>query len=127
MSQSDGGETEIVEPRLPETSIFDLEDYLAMQRAISDETRFRVLRLLRHSGELSATELADTLELQGNKLHYHLDELVETGLVRKRKESTADSDGLYTSYTASSIGEAILEHGISELMERESEFLSDYA
>lgn len=127
MSQSDGGETELVEPRLPETSIFDLEDYLAMQRAISDETRFRILRLLRHSGELSATELADTLDLQGNKLHYHLDELVETGLVRKRKESTADADGLYTAYSASSIGDAILEHGISELMERESEFLSDYS
>ena len=98
-----------------------------MQRAISDETRFRILRLLCHTGELSATELADTLDLRGNKLHYHLDELVETGLVRKRNESTADADGLYTSYTASSIGDGILDHGISEVMARDSEFLSDYA
>lgn len=73
---------------LPERSILSLEEYLAMQRSIGNETRFRVLNALVEVGSQSASELRDRLEIESNVLHYHLDELVDVGLVenRKRKE-----------------------------------------
>ena len=125
-TQSDTPE-QPTEPPLPETSVLTLEDYLAMQRAIGDETRFRILRTLIHNEQLSATGLRDALDVRSNKLHYHLDELVDVGLVQKRQRSSADQDGLFTYYRASSLGEAILEHGVAELMEREHEFKQTYS
>ncbi len=50
-------------PKLPENSVLDLEDYLAMQRAIGEKSRYRILaELLREVG-MSATELVDVLEI----------------------------------------------------------------
>ena len=111
---------------LPDDSVLSLSEYLSMQRAIGNETRFRLLRTLSHRGDTSATELREALELPANTLHYHLDELVDVGLVQNRKRSTADTDGLYSYYRASAMGEAILEHGVEELMRREREFLDRY-
>ena len=123
---SEAGEG-VTEPPLPETSILAVEDYLAMQRAIGDETRFRILRTLIHNGDVSASELRDVLDVRSNRLHYHLDELVDVGLVQKRTRSTADQNGLFTYYRASAMGEAIIEHGVEELIRREAEFRREYA
>lgn len=122
-----GGGVDPPERLLPEDSVLDLSDYLAMQRAIGDETRFQILRTLAANGDLSATQLRETLDVASNNLHYHLDKLVEVGLVQNRKRSEPDRDGLYSYYRASSLGEAILEHGVEELMRREREFRDRYA
>jgi DNA-binding transcriptional ArsR family regulator len=121
-----GGDVESPDPLLPEESVLTLEEYLAMQRAIGNETRYRVLRTLTHNGALSATELQDALDVASNTLHYHLDTLVDVGLVQNRKRADPDSEGLYSYYRASALGEAILEHGVEELMRREHEFLDAY-
>ncbi|WP_226013100.1 ArsR/SmtB family transcription factor [Halomicrobium salinisoli] len=105
-------------PLLPEDSVLDLADYLAMQRAIGNETRFRILRTLARNGDLSATELRETLDVEANNLHYHLDELVDVGLVQNRKRSEPDRDGLYSYYRVSPLGETMLDHGVEELLRR---------
>ncbi|WP_256686810.1 ArsR/SmtB family transcription factor [Halococcus qingdaonensis] len=113
-------------PKLPEESVLSLEEYLAMQRAIGEETRYRVLSALLAEGELSATELAEVLEIPSNRLHYHLDKLESVGLIANRKRKERGADGLYSYYAATALGEAIMTHGISELLAEERELLERY-
>lgn len=112
---------------LPEHSILSLEEYLDMQRAIGNETRFRILDRLVEGGAQSATELRDTLDIESNTLHYHLDALVDVGLVENRKRAEPDSDGLYSYYRATSLGGGILTHGVRELMREEWDLLDAYS
>lgn len=112
---------------LPEHSILSLSEYLGMQRAIGNETRFRILNLLVEEGAHSAKELQSTLDLESNTLHYHLDSLVDVGLVENRKRKEPTSDGLYSYYRATSLGEGILEHGVRELMREEWDLLDAYS
>lgn len=112
---------------LPEHSILPLEVYLEMQRAIGNEHRFRILNTLVEAGSMSATELRESLEVRGNTLHYHLEELIDVGLVENRKRREPDARGLYSYYRASAMGEAILEHGIRELLRREWESLETHS
>ncbi|MFU8867458.1 winged helix-turn-helix domain-containing protein [Natronococcus sp.] len=114
------------EALLPEHSVLSLEEYLAMQRSIGNETRFRVLNALVEDGGQSASELRDRLDVQSNVLHYHLDELVAVGLVENRKRKEPDTDGLYSYYRATSLGEGILQHGVRELIAREWDSLEEY-
>lgn len=122
-------DAEAIDPEdlLPEHSVLKLEEYLAMQDAIGNETRFRVLYALKQQGEMSANQLKEALGMQPNNLHYHLDKLCDVGLVQNRKRKTPDSDGLYSYYVASGMGKAILEHGVEELMQREHEFKDRYS
>ena len=111
---------------LPEHSLLSLEEYLDMQRAIGNETRFRILDLLVDTGAHSAKELQTALDIESNTLHYHLDTLVDVGLVENRKRKEPSSDGLYSYYRATSLGEGILEHGVRELMREEWDLLEAY-
>jgi DNA-binding HxlR family transcriptional regulator len=104
---------------LPEHSLLSLEEYLDMQRAIGNEIRFRVLTHLVDEGDHSAKELRTALDIESNTLHYHLDTLVDVGLVENRKRKAPTSDGLFPSYRATSPGEGILHSGVRELMREE--------
>lgn len=114
------------EPPLPEDSGLTLEEYLAMQQAIGHPTRFRLLRVLVVNDNLSASELKTAVDVEASNFHYHLDELVDVGLVDKRQRRTGDSQGFYTYYRPTGMGRGILEHGIEELMRREQEFNDAY-
>ncbi|WP_335998540.1 ArsR/SmtB family transcription factor [Halorientalis halophila] len=130
MSESDAGRREDERKAtvaLPEHSLLDLDDYLAMQRAIGNEHRFRILSLLVDEGARSATELTSALDVASNTLHYHLDELVDVGLVANRKRNEPDSDGLYSYYEATAMGESILEHGVRELIREEWDVAERYS
>lgn len=130
MSGNDRHQTEEVrkpEPPLPEDSGLTLEEYLAMQQAIGHPTRFRILRTLVANTELSAADLKAAVDIESHNFHYHLDELVDVGLVDKRKRRTADSQGFFTYYRPTAIGRGILEHGVEELMRREREFNDAYS
>lgn len=111
---------------LPEQSLLSLEEYLEMQRAVGNETRFRILDLLVAAGSHSATELQSALDIESNTLHYHLDVLVDVGLVENRKRKEPSSDGLYSYYRATSLGEGILDRGVRELMREEWDLLETY-
>ena len=111
---------------LPEDSVLTFEEYMAMQRAIGQATRFRLLHVLTTRGEQSPKELSDTLDLTGNTLHHHLNTLVDVGLVEKRARKEADSRGLFTYDRATAFGEGILEHGVESLLRKEAEYREAY-
>jgi ArsR family transcriptional regulator len=128
MSETDStDEVRQPEPPLPEESGLTLAEYLAMQQAIGHPTRFRILRTLVANDELSATELKNAVDVASHNVHYHLDELVDAGLVDRRQRRTADSQGFYTYYRPTAMGTGILEQGVEELMRREREFDGAYS
>lgn len=112
---------------LPDQSLLDLQDYLDMQSALGNETRFRILYLLKEEGDKSAKELRTELGVAGNTLHYHLDELVDVGLVENRLQNEPEEDGVYSYYRASALGVGLLEEGIEELIRRDWESLERYS
>jgi len=122
----DGGTPPNPADILPEGSILTFEEYMAMQRAVGNETRFRVLYRLKRDGAMSAQERREALDLPGNTLHHHLDTLVDVGLVENRKRKEPTSDGLYSYYRATALGEALLDHGVEELLRREQVFADAY-
>ena len=111
---------------LPEDSVLTLEEYLDMHAAVGNRTRYAVLYRLVHGGELSPTELADALDIDDSTLHYHLNELVDVGLVEKRKRTERGQDGTYTYYRATVFGEVTLTDGVDELIRGEREFAPMY-
>lgn len=122
-----GKEVREPEPLLPDDSGLTLQEYLAMQRAIGHQTRFRILRTLVANDELSTAELKTAVNVESHNFHYHLDELVDAGLIDKRQRQTADSQGFYTYYRPTAMGRGILKHGVEELMRREREFNDTYS
>jgi len=98
-----------------------------MQRAIGHPTRFRILRTLVANDDLSASDLGAAVDVESHNFHYHLDELVDVGLVDRRQRRTADSQGFFTYYRPTAMGRGILEHGVEELMGREREFDDAYS
>ncbi|WP_199243397.1 hypothetical protein [Halopenitus persicus] len=57
----------------------------------------------------------------------HLDALIDVGLVENRKRKQPDTEGLYSYYRVTSLGEGILEHGVRELMREEWDLLDAYS
>ncbi len=111
---------------LPEESVLSLDEYLDMQAAVGNRTRFEIVYRLSHADELTPTELGETMDVDDSTLHYHLGELRDVGLVEKRVSTERDSDGLYTYYRATILGDVLLEHGIEELLHREWDFSQAY-
>ncbi|MBV0901977.1 winged helix-turn-helix domain-containing protein [Haloarcula salina] len=107
---------------LPDDSVLSLDEYLAMHAAVGHRTRYEVLYRLVHGGEMSPTELAAAMEIDDSTLHYHLNELVDVGLVEKRQRTERDRDGLYTYYRATVFGEVTLSDGVDELIRGERAF-----
>ncbi|WP_181684973.1 ArsR/SmtB family transcription factor [Halorhabdus salina] len=111
---------------LPEDSVLTLEEYLDMHAAVGHRTRFEILYRLVYGGEMSPTEHEDALDIDDSTLHYHLNELVDVGLVEKRKRTERDQDGLYTYYRATVFGEVTLTDGVEALIRGEGAFDAMY-
>lgn len=71
-------ETDIVGAMMQETS--------RQFKALSDETRLRIMALLLNAGELCVCDLTDTLQLPQSTVSRHLAYLRKSGLVRDRRE-----------------------------------------
>ncbi|ELY88554.1 winged helix-turn-helix domain-containing protein [Natrinema altunense] len=111
---------------LPAESVLSLEEYLEMQAAIGNRTRFEIVYRLSRTDELTPTEFESMMEIDDSTLHYHLNELRDVGLIEKRVRTERDSEGLYTYYRATILGDVILEHGVEELLRREWAFSEAY-
>ncbi|WP_348610398.1 ArsR/SmtB family transcription factor [Halobaculum rarum] len=107
---------------LPDESVLTLDEYLAMHAAVGHRTRYEVLYRLVHTGPMSPTELEDALDIDDSTLHYHLNKLVEVGLIEKRQRTERGQDGLYTYYRATVFGDVTLTEGVDELIRGEREF-----
>ena len=114
------------EDLLPEDSILDLDEYLEMHAAIGHRTRYEVLYRLVHGGEMSPKELEEAISIDDSTLHYHLNKLVDVGLVEKRQRTERGQEGLYTYYRATVFGEVTLTDGVDELIRGEQEFEDMY-
>ncbi|AKH97453.1 ArsR family transcriptional regulator [Halanaeroarchaeum sulfurireducens] len=111
---------------LPEESVLDLDEYLDMHAAVGHRTRYEILYRLVHRNEMSPKELEDALEIDDSTLHYHLNKLVDVGLVEKRQRTERGQDGLYTYYRATVFGEVTLTDGVDELIRGEQSFEAMY-
>lgn len=113
------------EDLLPEESILSLDEYLKMHAAVGHRTRYEILYRLVHSGEMSPKELEEAITVDST-LHYHLNQLVDAGLVEKHQRTERGQDGLYTYYQATMFGEVTLTEGVDELIRGEQEFEEMY-
>lgn len=114
------------EDLLPEDSVLTLDEYLAMHAAVGHRTRYEVLYRLVHGGDMSPTELEDALDIDDSTLHYHLNKLVEVGLIEKRQRTERGQDGLYTYYRTTVFGEVVLTDGVDDLIRGEQAFAAMY-
>jgi ArsR family transcriptional regulator len=62
-----------------------MKDLLTMLKALSDETRLRILKLLEH-GELCVCDIVAAFDASQPKISFHLAVLKAAGLVKDRKE-----------------------------------------
>jgi len=62
-----------------------MEILLNIFKALSDETRLRILKLLEH-GELCVCDIVAALDMSQPKVSFHLNVLKEAGFLRDRKQ-----------------------------------------
>src|SRR4030042_6678768 len=62
---------------------FDMNDLLKIFKALSDETRIRILKLL-EEGELCVCDIVASLDMIQPKVSFHLCVLKEAGLLKGR-------------------------------------------
>ena len=61
-----------------------MSELLPLFKALSDETRLRILQLLK-DGELCVCDIADTLKMTQPNISFHVSMLKEAGLIKDRK------------------------------------------
>ncbi|MEG2353348.1 MAG: metalloregulator ArsR/SmtB family transcription factor [Clostridium sp.] len=59
----------------------DYEDYSKVFKALSDETRLRIVNMLTESQELCACKILEGFNITQPTLSYHMRILIDTGLV----------------------------------------------
>lgn len=114
------------EELLPDDSVLSLAEYLDMHAAVGHRTRYEILYRLVHGGEMSPTALDETMDVDDSTLHYHLNKLVEVGLVEKRQRTDRGQEGLSTYYRATVFGTVTLTEGVDELIRGEQTFEAMY-
>ena len=62
-----------------------MADLLTVFKALSDETRLKVIKLLEH-GELCVCDITAALDMSQSKVSFHLGVLKNANLVKSRKE-----------------------------------------
>jgi len=62
-----------------------MQDVLSIIKALSDETRLRILKLL-EKGELCVCDIVAALDMIQPKVSFHLSVLKEAGLIKDRKQ-----------------------------------------
>ncbi|WP_254767882.1 ArsR/SmtB family transcription factor [Salinilacihabitans rarus] len=80
----------------------DVERALAIFKALADDRRLLIMRLLAES-ELCVCDLVEVFDIEYSKLSYHLKQLKEADLV------TADRDGNYVTYRPTERGDEVVE------------------
>jgi ArsR family transcriptional regulator len=71
-----------------------MEDLVRVFKALSDETRLRIIKLL-EQGELCVCDIVAALDMVQPKVSFHLSTLKEAGLIKDRKQ------GKWTHYSLS--------------------------
>jgi ArsR family transcriptional regulator, arsenate/arsenite/antimonite-responsive transcriptional repressor len=107
-----------------------MQELLDVFKALSDETRLRILKLLEH-GELCVCDIFSALDMVQPKVSFHLSALKEAGLITDRKEGrwvrysiAADCD-LFRRYLIATTLEKISPESVVEDRARLEAFLKN--
>lgn len=104
---------------------------LKIFKALSDETRLRIIKLLEH-GELCVCDMVAAFDMSQPKVSFHLAVLKSAGMLRDRREGKwmhykLDDSDLLTRLLFLSITERIPEEHMKEDRRRLEEFLKGKA
>lgn len=105
-----------------------LNQLTTLFKALSDETRLRILKLLEH-GELCVCDIVAALDMIQPKVSFHLGVLKEAGLIKDRKQGkwihySIDSSDMFRRFLILSILEKIPDEAIREDKKRLEGFLN---
>lgn len=106
-----------------------LNELLTVYKALSDETRLKILKLL-ENGELCVCDLVYAFNTVQPKISFHLSILKEAGLIKDRKHGkwsyySLKDDDLFKRLILLSTIERITDSDISEEKERLAKFLEE--
>jgi ArsR family transcriptional regulator len=104
-----------------------MQDLLKTFKALSEETRLRILKLLER-GELCVCDIVAALEMIQPKVSFHLGVLKEAGLIRDRKQGRwihyrIDDSEMFNRFLLLSVLERITENTVAQDEKRLNDFL----
>jgi len=104
-----------------------MQGILNIFKALAEETRLRVLRLLQH-GELCVCDIVAALDMIQPKVSFHLAVLKDAGFIKDRKQGKwvhyrIDDSDMFKRFLLLSILERIDAEAVKEDEERLKEFL----
>lgn len=104
-----------------------MQELLGIFKALSDETRLRIIKLL-EKGELCVCDVVAALDMVQPKVSFHLSALKEAGLIRDRKQGRwihyrLDDSEMFKRFLLLSALERIPEKAVREDMRRLKEFV----
>ncbi len=99
-----------------------MEEMVKVFKALSDETRLRIIKLLEH-GELCVCDIVAAFDTSQPKVSFHLAALKSAGLVKDRKEGKwmhyrIDDSDLFKRFLMLSVMERIPDSTLEEDLER---------
>ncbi len=104
-----------------------MKDLVNIFKALSDETRLRILKLLEH-GELCVCDMVAAFDMMQPRISFHLAALKSAGLVKDRREGKwmhykIDDSDLFKRLLLLSIMEKIPEETLKEDRKRLEKFM----
>jgi ArsR family transcriptional regulator len=104
-----------------------MNNVLNIFKALSDETRLRILKLLEH-GELCVCDIVAALDMIQPKVSFHLAVLKDAGLIKDRKQGkwvhySIDDADMFRRFLLLSIFERIPAESVMEDSKRLRDFL----
>lgn len=104
-----------------------MDELLNIFKALSDETRLRILKLLEH-GELCVCDIVAALNMVQPKVSFHLGVLKEAALIRDRKQGrwihySIDDSDMFKRFLILSALERISEDAVMEDKKRLKKFI----
>jgi ArsR family transcriptional regulator, arsenate/arsenite/antimonite-responsive transcriptional repressor len=108
-----------------------IKDLLTIFKALSDETRLRILKLLEH-GELCVCDMVAAFDMIQPRISFHLSVLKQAGFLRDRKDGkwmhySIDDSDLFKRLLILSVIEKIPRDILEEDTKRLEEFLANKA
>jgi ArsR family transcriptional regulator len=104
-----------------------MQDLLNVFKALSDETRLRVIKLL-ENGELCVCDIFTALDMSQPKVSFHLNVLKEAGFLKDRKQGRwthyrLDDSDLFRRFLLMSVLERIPKEAVAADRNRLDDFL----
>jgi len=106
-----------------------MKELLNIFKALSDETRLRIMKLLEH-GEICVCDIVAAFDMIQPKVSFHLGVLKKAGLVKDRKQGKwmhyrIDDSDMFKRFLILSIMERIPENKLKEDKKRLEKFLKN--